>query len=105
VKYHSELSGDSHLGFSIAATPGDVQSPALQSGELWDTRQQHMDNLPAHKAAGVRDAIERMGAKLMFLPPYSPHFNPIENAFWKLKAMLRLGRRERSTLCGTQSVH
>ncbi|MFD1726849.1 IS630 family transposase [Rhizobium viscosum] len=53
-----------------------------------------MDNLPAHKTAGVRDAIERAGAKLMFLPPYSPDFNPIENAFSKLKAMLR-GRAER----------
>ncbi|WP_250954836.1 IS630 family transposase [Rhizobium sp. CG5] len=53
-----------------------------------------MDNLPAHKAAGVRDAIERMGATLMFLPPYSPDFNPIENAFSKLKAMLR-ARAER----------
>jgi transposase len=48
-----------------------------------------MDNLPAHKAAGVRDAIEKAGAKLMFLPPYSPDFNPIENAFAKLKALLR----------------
>jgi len=53
-----------------------------------------MDNLPAHKTAGVRDAIEGAGAKLMFLPPYSPDFNPIENAFSKLKAMLR-GRAER----------
>ena len=48
-----------------------------------------MDNLPAHKAAGVRDAIEAAGATLLFLPPYSPDFNPIENAFAKLKAMLR----------------
>lgn len=48
-----------------------------------------MDNLPAHKAAGVREAIERAGARLMFLPPYSPDFNPIENAFSKLKALLR----------------
>lgn len=48
-----------------------------------------MDNLPAHKAAGVRDAIEAAGASLLYLPPYSPDFNPIENAFSKLKAMLR----------------
>ncbi|MBB4292786.1 transposase [Rhizobium leguminosarum] len=53
-----------------------------------------MDNLPAHKAAGVREAIERTGAKRVFLPPYSPDFNPIENAFSKLKAMLR-ARAER----------
>jgi transposase len=48
-----------------------------------------MDNLSAHKAAGVREAIERTGARLLFLPPYSPDFNPIENAFAKLKALLR----------------
>ena len=48
-----------------------------------------MDNLPAHKVAGVRDAIEATGAKLRLLPPYSPDFNPIENAFAKLKALLR----------------
>ncbi|WP_236774113.1 IS630 family transposase [Agrobacterium tumefaciens] len=66
-----------------------VLSPTLQTGDVVV-----MDNLPAHKAAGVRDAIERAGAKLMFLPPYSPDFNPIENAFSKLKAMLR-ARAER----------
>lgn len=48
-----------------------------------------MDNLPAHKAAGVRDAIDAAGASLLYLPPYSPDFNPIENAFSKLKALLR----------------
>jgi transposase len=48
-----------------------------------------MDNLPAHKPAGVRRAIEAAGALLLYLPPYSPDFNPIEMAFAKLKAMLR----------------
>ena len=48
-----------------------------------------MDNLPAHKVAGVRDAIEAAGASLLYLPPYSPDFNPIEKAFSKLKALLR----------------
>jgi transposase len=48
-----------------------------------------MDNLGSHKGAGVRAAIEAAGATLLFLPPYSPEFNPIENAFAKLKAMLR----------------
>lgn len=66
-----------------------VLLPTLQPGDIVV-----MDNLPAHKTAGVRDAIERMGATLMFLPPYSPDFNPIENAFSKLKAMLR-ARAER----------
>jgi transposase len=54
-----------------------------------------MDNLPAHKAVGVRDAIEQAGAALLFLPPDSPDFNPIENAFSKLKALLR-ARAERT---------
>ena len=48
-----------------------------------------MDNLPAHKATDVRRAIEAMGSTLFYLPPYSPDFNPIENAFSKLKAILR----------------
>ena len=48
-----------------------------------------MDNLPAHKPAGVRRAIEAAGATLRYLPPYSPNFNPIEMAFAKLKALLR----------------
>ena len=48
-----------------------------------------MDNLPAHKVAGVRTAIEATGARLWLLPPYLPDFNPIENAFAKLKAILR----------------
>jgi transposase len=48
-----------------------------------------MDNLPAHKVAGVRDAIEAAGARLAYLPPYSPDFNPIEQFFAKLKALLR----------------
>lgn len=54
-----------------------------------------MDNLPAHKAAGIRDAIETAGANLLYLPPYSPDFNPIENAFAKLKALMR-ARAERT---------
>jgi transposase len=48
-----------------------------------------MDNLGSHKGAGVRAAIEAAGANLLYLPPYSPDFNPIENAFAKLKAALR----------------
>ena len=48
-----------------------------------------MDNLPAHKGNDVRRAIEAAGATLRYLPPYSPDLNPIENAFAKLKAILR----------------
>jgi hypothetical protein len=48
-----------------------------------------MDNLRAHKVAGVRDAIEAAGAILLYLPLYSPDLNPIEQLFAKLKALLR----------------
>ncbi len=48
-----------------------------------------MDNLSSHKGPKVRTLIEAAGAELRFLPPYSPDFNPIENAFAKLKALLR----------------
>jgi transposase len=48
-----------------------------------------MDNLASHKVAGVREAIEARGATLVYLPPYSPDLNPIEQAFAKLKALLR----------------
>ena len=48
-----------------------------------------MDNLSSHKSDEVREIIEAAGAKLLFLPPYSPDFNPIEQAFSKLKAHLR----------------
>ncbi len=48
-----------------------------------------MDNLSSHKGPRVREMIERAGAMLLYLPPYSPDFNPIENAFAKLKALLR----------------
>ncbi|MGH3100884.1 MAG: IS630 family transposase [Thermoleophilia bacterium] len=58
--------------------------PELERGDIVV-----LDNLPAHKVAGVREAIEGAGATLLFLPPYSPDFNPIELAFAKLKALLR----------------
>jgi transposase len=48
-----------------------------------------MDNLSSHKGPRVRETIEAAGASLRYLPPYSPDFNPIENAFAKLKALLR----------------
>jgi transposase len=48
-----------------------------------------MDNLSSHKGPRVRHMIEASGASLLYLPPYSPDFNPIENAFAKLKALLR----------------
>ena len=48
-----------------------------------------LDNLASHKRAPVRERIEAAGATLLFLPPYSPDFNPIEKAFARFKAMLR----------------
>jgi transposase len=51
-----------------------------------------LDNLAAHKQPEVQAAIEQAGASLKFLPPYSPDFNPIEQAFAKLKAFLRAAR-------------
>ncbi len=62
----------------------DVLVPALKLGDTVV-----MDNLSAHKVKGVREAIEAAGARLLYLPAYSPDFNPIENAFAKLKALLR----------------
>jgi transposase len=48
-----------------------------------------MDNLSSHKVADVRQSIEKTGAQLIYLPPYSPDFNPIEKAWAKLKQLLR----------------
>ena len=62
----------------------DTLVPALKPGDTVV-----MDNLAAHKVAGVRQAIEAAGSHLRYLPAYSPDFNPIENAFAKLKALLR----------------
>jgi len=61
-----------------------VLAPTLEPGDIVV-----MDNLPAHKTPAVRHAIERTGAELRFLPPYSPDFNPIELAFSKIKALLK----------------
>jgi transposase len=59
-------------------------APTLNKGDIVV-----MDNLPVHKVSGIREAIEAVGAKLRYLPSYSPDMDPIEQAFSKLKAMLR----------------
>lgn len=59
-------------------------APTLRPGDVVV-----MDNLAAHKVAGIREAIEAAGARVVYLPPYSPDLNPIEQAFAKLKALLR----------------
>jgi transposase len=71
-------------GSAFQAYVDQVLAPALRPGDIVI-----MDNLGSHKGAGVRAAVEAAGASLLYLPPYSPEFNPIENAFAKLKAMLR----------------
>ncbi len=69
-------------------------APRLQPGQIVV-----MDNLSAHKAARIREALVARGCDVLFLPPYSPDFNPIEQAFSKLKAILRgLGARTLETL-------
>jgi transposase len=71
-------------GERFRAYVSDTLVPTLQRGDTVI-----LDNLGAHKVAGVREAIETAGARLLYLPPYSPDFNPIEQAFAKLKALLR----------------
>lgn len=71
-------------GSAFLAYVNQVLVPELTTGDIVV-----MDNLPTHKVTGVRDAIEAAGARLVYLPPYSPDLNPIEKAFSKLKAILR----------------
>ena len=71
-----------------------VLAPGLRPGQIVV-----MDNLSAHKGSRVRELIERRGCELVYLPPYSPDLNPIEEAFAKLKALLRrAGARTREAL-------
>lgn len=71
-------------GASFLAYVEQVLAPTLKRGDIVI-----MDNVSIHKVAGVREAIEARGATLFYLPPYSPDFNPIEQFFSKLKAILR----------------
>lgn len=61
-----------------------VLCPTLEAGDCVV-----MDNLPAHKVAGIKELIEAAGAKLIYLPPYSPDLNPIEKCWSKIKTALR----------------
>lgn len=61
-----------------------VLAPTLKPGDIVI-----LDNLASHKVTGVREMIEAKGASVIYLPPYSPDLNPIEQAFAKLKALLR----------------
>ena len=99
-----------------ALTPDGLQAPWLIEGAMntetfdWYVREQLaprlrpgqvvvLDNLSAHTAASIRAAIEARGCELLFLPPYSPDFTPIEQVFSKIKALLRgLGARTKEAL-------
>jgi transposase len=71
-----------------------VLAPELKPGQIVV-----MDNLSSHKGSRVRELIEERGCTLLYLPPYSPDLNPIEEAFAKLKALLRrAGARTREAL-------
>jgi len=71
-------------GDAFRAYVAQVLVPQLKTGDIVI-----MDNLPAHRVSGIREAIAAGGARLIYLPPYSPDFNPIEMAFAKIKAFLR----------------
>ena len=86
------LDGEMVCGYFQGAMTGDIflsyvqeqLVPRLREGDIVV-----MDNLRVHKVAGVREAVEGAGASLVYLPPYSPDFNPIEMLWSKLKAFLR----------------
>ena len=71
-------------GETFRAYVEQILAPTLKRGDIV-----FMDNVPIHKVAGVREAIERRGAILVYLPAYSPDLNPIEQMFAKLKSVLR----------------
>jgi transposase len=71
-------------GAAFRAYVEQFLAPALEPGDVVV-----LDNLAAHKVEGVREAIAAAGASILYLPPYSPDLNPIEQLFAKLKALLR----------------
>ena len=78
-----------------APTDGDVFLAYLEQVLCPHLRPSHcvvMDNLAAHKVAGVRELIEATGARLLYLPPYSPDFNPIEKCWAQVKQSLRAAK-------------
>lgn len=81
-------------GRSFTAYVEQILAPSLRPGDIVV-----LDNLGSHKGKAARHAIERAGAELRFLPPYSPDLNPIEQVFAKLKTLLRRAApRTRQTL-------
>ena len=82
VTFEGALTGEL---FKLYTT--EVLAPSLQTGDIV-----LMDNLAAHKVVGIQEAIEARGARLVYLPPYSPDFNPIELCWSKLKTALRAAK-------------
>jgi transposase len=93
------------------ATDGDIflayvehiLCPALKPGDVVV-----MDNLSSHKIKGVRQRIEKVGAEVLYLPPYSPDLNPIEKAWSKLKQLLRCAKARTSQALEqaiTEAIH
>jgi transposase len=84
-------------GEAFRASVAQVLAPELEAGDVVV-----MDNLAAHKVAGVQEAIRAVGASVLYLPSYSPDLNPIEQVFAKLKALLRkAAARTKETLWAT----
>jgi transposase len=81
-------------GNGFLAYVEQVLAPTLKPGDVVV-----LDNLSAHKVPGAREAIEAAGANPLYLPPYSPDFNPIEQIFAKLKALLR-----KATECSVEAL-
>jgi transposase len=71
-------------GAAFLAFVQEVLVPQLHRGQVVG-----LDHLTAHKVAGVREAIEAVGARLIYLPPYAPDFSPIAECWSKIKAILR----------------
>lgn len=99
-------SADTHLtligAMALKGLVGEITFPGATDGlafktyvtqvlvpNLWAGACVVMDNLPAHKVTGIREAIEAVGATVVYLSPYSPDFSPIENCWSKLKEFLR----------------
>ena len=79
-------------GASFAAWVEQMLVPTLSQGDVVV-----LDNLASHKRAAIRQAIRSAGARLLFLPPYSPDLNPIEQVFAKLKHLLRKAAERTAT--------
>ena len=102
------LSGPSAPWLFAGAMDGEMFLAWVRQGLVPTLQTQDvviLDNLATHKVAGVREAVEAAGARLVYLPPYSPDFNPIENLWSKVKAILRrLAPRQAAALRRTAAT-